>query len=224
MKTNKEFGDYVFEKAERYKAKRAAAIKRIGSGIASCLALAVIITLMGMNGIFNMNEDGGAVPELCMYSGDDGISPRGVLTADPTSETGDKGESENEIFSGDVYFYIKTYNALKKEYTIIRSADEYSKYSAFISNMREGDEAVLDMVTELAEKADFSQCDMVILRILEPSSGNRRALSYDGMDNGEYKFSLRMEAETMDCQVSTDYYIIFVPRENADKITVTSAD
>ena len=56
MKTNKEFGDYVFEKAEKYKAKRAATIKRIASGIAGCLAFAVVVTLMGINGIFNVGN------------------------------------------------------------------------------------------------------------------------------------------------------------------------
>ena len=42
MKTNKEFSDYVFEKAEKYKAKKAAMYRRISSGIACCLALVVV--------------------------------------------------------------------------------------------------------------------------------------------------------------------------------------
>lgn len=78
MKTNKEFGDYVFEKAEKYKAKRAATIKRIASGIAGCLAFAVVVTLMGINGIFNVGNLNveKEEPKVRMYSIDGHVSPQ----------------------------------------------------------------------------------------------------------------------------------------------------
>lgn len=229
MRTNKEFGDYVFEKAEKYKAKRAATIKRIASGIASCLALVMVVTLMGINGIFNVENPKDASstePKVRMYSVDDPVSPQSEFYHPVITRSEDifSYEMEKEIYGGGLYFYIKTYNALGNEYTILHSADDFSKYSTFISNMKEGGEESLEAISEAAEKADFSQCDMIILRVSEPSSGNRRKLSYRGAADGAYIFSMRMAAETMDCAMSTDYYVIFVPKENADRITVHFAD
>lgn len=230
MRTNKEFGDYVFEKAEKYKAKRAATIKRIASGIASCLALVMVVTLMGINGIFNVEnpkEASSTEPKVRMYSVDDPVSPQSEFYH-PVMTRGSEDifsyEMEKEIYDGGLYFYIKTYNALGNEYTILHSADDFSKYSTFISNMKEGGEESLEAISEAAEKADFSRCDMIVLRVSEPNSGNRRKLSYSGAADGAYIFSMRMAAQSMDCAMSTDYYVIFVPKENADTITVHFAD
>lgn len=229
MRTNKEFGDYVFEKAEKYKAKRAATIKRIASGIASCLALVMVVTLMGINGIFNVEnpkEASSTEPKVRMYSVDDPVSPQSELNHPIITRTGDiiSYGMEKEIYGGGLYFYIKTYNALENEYTVLHSADDFFKYSAFISNMKEGGEESLEAISEAAKKADFSKCDMIVLRKSEPNSGNRRKLSYRGVIDGAYTFSMRMAAQTIDCAMSTDYYVIFVPKENADKITVYFED
>ena len=230
MKTNKEFGEYVFEKAEKYKAKRVATIKRVGSGIAGCLALAMVVTLIGVTGIFDAggsDKSDEMIPMAQMYSVDGYASPRSETNRSAVtaiSEDVFSDRMEKEIYSGGLYFYIKTYNALENEYTLIRSADEFSKYSAFISNMKEGGEETLAAISEAVKKADFSECDMIILRISESSSGNRRRLSYRGASDGAYIFSMRMAAQTMDCAMSTDYYVIFVPKENADRITVHFAD
>ena len=228
MRTNKEFGDYVFEKAEKYKAKRAATIKRIASGITSCLALVMVVTLMGINGIFNVGNlnDEKEEPMVRMYSIDGHVSPQSEQNQPVAIRNNDviSYGMEKEIYGGGLYFYIKTYNALENEYTVLHSADDFFKYSAFISNMKEGGEESLEAISEAAEKADFSKCDMIVLRKSEPNSGNRRKLSYRGVIDGAYTFSMRMAAQTIDCAMSTDYYVIFVPKENADKITVYFED
>ena len=140
MKTNKEFGDYVFEKAEKYKAKRAATIKRIASGIAGCLAFAVVVTLMGINGIFNVGNLNyeKEEPKVRMYSIDGHVSPQSEQNQPVAIRNNDviSYGMEKEIYGGGLYFYIKTYNALENEYTVLHSADDFFKYSAFISNMK----------------------------------------------------------------------------------------
>ena len=164
MKTNKEFGDYVFEKAEKYKAKRAATIKRIASGIAGCLAFAVVVTLMGINGIFNVGNLNyeKEEPKVRMYSIDGHVSPQSEQNQPVAIRNNDviSYGMEKEIYGGGLYFYIKTYNALENEYTVLHSADDFFKYSAFISNMKEGGEESLEAISEAAEKADFSECDI----------------------------------------------------------------
>lgn len=159
MRTNKEFGDYVFEKAEKYKAKRAATIKRIASGITSCLALVMVVTLMGINGIFNVGNlnDEKEEPMVRMYSIDGHVSPQSEQNQPVAIRNNDviSYGMEKEIYGGGLYFYIKTYNALENEYTVLHSADDFFKYSAFISNMKEGGEESLEAISEAAEKPTF---------------------------------------------------------------------
>ncbi|MGM9663486.1 MAG: hypothetical protein ACI3XF_01480 [Eubacteriales bacterium] len=229
MKTNKEFSDYVFEKAEKYKKKKAAMYRRISSGIACCLVLVFTAALMSTSGIFDMEQ---MLPEV---SGNDKIRMYSVeSTADtrqnkamPTSVTTTVSqigslspEVKEEIYNGGLYFYIKTYNELENEYTILHSADAFTKYSYFISNMESSGAESLSLIQEAAANADFTKCDMIVLRISETSSGNMRKLSYSGVKDSAYNFSMSMNVESSDCSMATDYYVIFVPKQNADTVKV----
>ena len=233
MKTNKEFSDYVFEKAEKYKAKKAAMYRRISSGIACCLVLVFTAALMSTSGIFDMEQmspEASGNDKIRMYSVESTADTR-QNKAMPTSVTTTVSqigslspEVKEEIYNGGLYFYIKTYNELENEYTILHSADAFTKYSYFISNMESSGAESLSLIQEAAANADFTKCDMIVLRISETSSGNMRKLSYSGVKDGAYNFSMSMNVESSDCSMATDYYVIFVPKQNADTVKVDFND
>lgn len=233
MKTNKEFSDYVFEKAEKYKAKKAAMYRRISSGIACCLVLVFTAALMSTSGIFDMEQmspEASGNDKIRMYSVESTADTR-QNKAMPTSVTTTVSqigslspEVKEEIYNGGLYFYIKTYNELENEYTILHSADAFTKYSYFISNMESSGAESLSLIQEAAANADFTKCDMIVLRISETSSGNMRKLSYIGVKDGAYNFSMSMNVKSSDCSMATDYYVIFVPKQNADTVKVDFND
>lgn len=233
MKTNKEFSDYVFEKAEKYKAKKAAMYRRISSGIACCLVLVFTAALMSTSGIFDMEQmspEASGNDKIRMYSVESTADTR-QNKAMPTSVTTTASqigslspEVKEGIYNGGLYFYIKTYNELENEYTILHSADAFTKYSYFISNMESSGAESLSLIQEAAANADFTKCDMIVLRISETSSGNMRKLSYSGVKDGAYTFSMSMNVKSSDCSMATDYYVIFVPKQNADTVKVDFND
>ncbi len=235
MKTNKEFSDYVFEKAEKYKAKKAAMYRRISSGIACCLVLVFTAALMSTSGIFDMEQmppEASGNDKIRMYSVASAAEtiqnramPTSVTTTTTVSQIGSLSpEVKKEIYNGGLYFYIKTYNELENEYTILHSADAFTKYSYFISNMESSGAESLSLIQEAVANADFTKCDMIVLRISETSSGNMRKLSYIGVKDGAYNFSMSMNVKSSDCSMATDYYVIFVPKQNADTVQVDFND
>lgn len=224
MKTNKEFGDYVFEKAEKYKAKRAAAVRRTVSYTACCLVLAFVVAIMGMNGIFDIGDEPSYNPHngrstRIYREGSNAIVPFSVDAAMPTAQTA-TGNIENDILTGNVYFYIKTYNTFENEYTILKSAEDFQKYSSFISNIEDGGENFLVKIEEAANKADFSKTELIVLRVSEEESAGCRVLIYGGAESNAYRFTLKSTSLSENGVASTDYYIIFVPRENAEYVNV----
>lgn len=229
MKTNKEFSEYVFEKAEKYKVKRAAMIRRTISTAACCLFLAFTVAIMGINGIFDIGEKPqnempkGRIMRMCSDDDNSVVPYRGIDMAVPTNVTTAEVMDE-EIFSGNVYFCIRTYNCLENEYTVLKSAEDFRKYSSFISNIEKSGLDYLDKADAAASKADFSKTALIVLRVGGEDCKTYSGLTYNGVENGAYSFTLKPAVTSAECDEATDYYIIFVPREDADKAVVNFID